>query len=196
AGERARGGPRPAIRAPPPPPPPPAGAPGAPGPGPLPLRGAARGVRPAGAGGVPDPSRRRPGDGRRDDGRPVRGNDDTGCARPLRAAAHGAEVARVGDAVEHREERPVDGGKLVRVGVAIRLDAGDGAPRVAGAGGLPGGAAPGWSRVPAISERSRSARTFGRASASHGSAAAARSVARSSSTSRRPRSASRTARLP
>ena len=50
---------------------------------------------------------------------------------PSARPADGAEVARIGDAVEHGQQRALGRGQLVRVGVAVRLDAGDDALVVA-----------------------------------------------------------------
>src|SRR5581483_4244295 len=85
---------------------------------------------------VLDGARGGAGDGGRDDGRPVRRDDDAGRPRPLGAPADGAEVARVGDAVEDGEEGPLGRRELVGVRVAEGLDAGERALVVAGAGEL------------------------------------------------------------
>ena len=61
----------------------------------------------------------------------MRRHDDAGRAGALGAAADGAEVVRIGDPVEHREQRLVGLRQLVRVRVAVRLDARDDALVVA-----------------------------------------------------------------
>src|SRR5690348_1905149 len=76
------------------------------------------------------------GDGRSDDRRAVRGDDDPRRASALGAPAHRTEVARVGDPVEADEEREVLRGELPAVRVPVRLRPRDDALMVARPGGL------------------------------------------------------------